>query len=770
MSKKKKLFRFLKWIWILTATPVVLVGIMLGLAAIGAFGPLPNFKELENPSINLASEMYSYDGKMLGKFYVENRTNVKYEDINPVVIDALISTEDKRFYKHSGIDAEAIGRVIKGVITFNLEGGGSTITQQLAKLLFSDKPKSRTERILQKFQEWVIALRLEKSYTKKEILTMYLNKADFGHNSFGITSASKIYFDKKPAQLNASEASILVGMLKAPTRYSPIKYPENSYNRRNTVLELMQRNGKLSKEECEKWKKEPLIGDKEKLMDRIDKNTYGHGDLAPYFLEEMKKDLDLWCKSNKKPNGDNWNFYKDGLRIYTTIDSRMQLYAEQAVNQHMPELQALFFKRKKGKKNAPFDTRMKPEDVEKNIQQAIKNSPRYKEMKDLGKSESEILEAFDKPTEMRVFSWKGDIDTVMSPRDSIVYYKYFLQTGLMAMDPHTGFVKAWVGGINFRHFKYDHVRAGTLSKDKKYIIPGGGRQVGSTFKPFVYLMAMEAKRSPCELVPNVQVCIEQYGQPDWCPKNSGDYGDGKMITLQNALANSVNYISALLMKQYGPDAIIRYCQKMGIERDIPSTPSICLGTPDVSVFEMVGAYCTFFNKGKYIQPVYILRIEDKSGNVLADFTQNSVKRQVFSEETAYLMIHLMKGVVNMGTAGWLRKKYKFKEPVAGKTGTTQNNSDGWFMGGTPDLVAGVWTGAEDRQVRFASIADGQGATLALPIWGIFMRKVYDDKTITLNRGDFEKPRTELNVEMNCSEYQQEEYRDHIFDNENFDDL
>lgn len=772
MAKKqgKRKFRILIGIIVLVLSPFLLIGTMMGLAAAGAFGKLPDFKELEDPKSNLASEVYSYDGKLLGKFYIENRSNIRYEDINPVMIDALISTEDKRYYKHAGIDAEAIMRVVKGVITMKSKGGGSTITQQLAKLLFHDKPKSRWERVLQKFKEWVIALKLERSYTKKEIVTMYLNQADFGHNIYGISTASKIFFDKTPATLETQQAALLVGLLKAPTAYSPIKNPERCKNRRNTVLELMVKNRKLSKEDSEKFKKKPLIEDEVKMAERVDKNTYGHGDLAPYFLEELKKDLLLWCETHENPATKKpYNLYKDGLRIYTTIDSRYQKYAEQAVNEYLPELQDLFFKKKKGKKNAPFDPYMKADKIEELIRAGMKNSDRYRGMKEAGKSEKEIADAFNTPVKMKVFSWRGDIDTVMSPRDSVIYYKFFLQNGMMAMDPHTGYIKAWVGGINFRHFKYDHVRAGVRDKEGKKVIAGGGRQVGSTFKPFVYMLAMDAQRSPCEQVPNVDVCIEQTMQKPWCPSNSGTYKEGQMVTLREALANSINKVSALLIKQYGPEAVVRYCKKLGMVHEIPAAPSIALGTADLSVYEMVGAYGTFFNKGKYIEPTFLLRVEDKGGNILQDFTQNIEKRQVFSEETAWLMVQLMKGVVLQGTAGRLRSKYKFKEAVAGKTGTTQNNSDGWFMGATPDVVAGVWTGAEDRSVHFMSTADGQGANMALPVWALFMRKVYDDKSILINRGDFEKPRSEMRVEMNCNEYFEEQRFDdepnpNIFDN------
>ena len=758
MSKKTKnqseiSFSY-RWVWLGVFSPLLLLLLMFVLAAIGAFGSLPEFEELENPKSNQASVVFSTEGKVLGKYYIENRTNVRYEEINPNVFNALISTEDERFYEHSGIDAEALARVAKGVLTGNSKGGGSTITQQLAKLLFHERPSNKFLRAIQKFKEWVIALRLERSYTKKEIITMYLNVADFGHNIFGISSASKIYFDKTPSDLSINEASMLVGLLKAPTRYSPLKNPERCKTRRNTVLMQQVKNNVLSREKYDSLKTEDVIVDYKSLGKRIQKNIYGHGDVAPYFMEELKKELSVWCENHTNPQtGKPYNLYKDGLRIYTTIDYRMQQYAEKAISEHMPGLQARFFKTKKGKKNAPFSISTSAEEVEKIIQQAIKRSDRYKEHKEEGLSDDEILKIFNTPVKMKVFSWGGDVDTTMSPRDSIIYHKYFLHNGLMAMNPHTGEVKAWAGGIDFKYFKYDHVRAGKYDKKTKSILPGGGRQVGSTFKPFVYAIAMQEGRSPCEKVPNVKVCIDQEVGPAWCPDNSSDFKEGSMVTLKEALANSVNYVSALLMKQYGPAAVVNMIRKMGITSPVESVPSICLGTPDISVYEMVGAMSTFFNKGIYTKPIFLVRIEDKNGSVLEEFTTEQY--EVMDEQSAFLTVELMKGVVLQGTAGRLRSKYKFTYPVAGKTGTTQNNSDGWFMGGTPDLVCGVWTGAEDRSVHFYSTADGQGANMALPVWGLFMKKVYDDQSIDIRRGEFDAPSVPLSIELNCNEYTQD---------------
>lgn len=742
--------------------------LLVVLASAGALGEMPDFKELEDPQRNLASIVYSADGKVLGKYYIENRVAVDYEDISPNVINALIATEDVRFDKHSGIDGKRLlGAVAKG----GRDGGASTITQQLAKLLFHKKPGNKFLRILQKVKEWVIALQLERAYTKKELLTMYLNQADFGHNIFGINSAAKIYFDKSPKDLSIPESAMLVGLLKAPTKYSPItnfrkKTPDVTRNRRNTVLNQMAKYGKITAADCEKFKQEPVIVSMEELQERISRNVYGHGDNAPYFMEELKKDVEAWCMNNINPRTKkHYNLYTDGLRVYTTIDSRIQTYAEEAVKEYMPKLQALFFKTKKGKKNAPFASNLKQEEVDKIIMQGIKTSDGYKALKNEGVSEADIMKIFNTPKSMTVYSWSGPKDTVMTPRDSVIYHKSFLMNGLMCMDPHTGEIKAWSGGIGFDYFKYDHVRAGKYDSKTKSIVPGGGRQVGSTFKPFVYAMAMREGRSPCEEVPNVKVCIES-AWSRWCPDNSGGPPEGAMISLKVALANSVNYISAYLMKQYGPQAVVKLVKELGVTAPLDPNPSICLGTPDISVYEMVGAFSTFFNKGIYNKPIFLTRIEDKNGNTLASFTSES--REVLNEEAAFLMVELMKGVVLQGTAGRLRGTYKFKEPVAGKTGTTQSNSDGWFIGGTPDLVCGVWTGADDRTVRFVSTGYGQGANMALPIWGLFMRRVYDDKSIDINRGDFEKPATTPTIELNCGDYRKDQNEDIIYNNINFD--
>lgn len=749
MAKNTSDKKQVKLAWLIGFSPLIGLVLMLFLAAVGLFGKLPSFEELENPRSNQSSIIYSADGKVLGKYYIQNRTNVAYDEISPSLIDALVATEDERFYNHSGIDGKA---TLRAVLSGGGEGGGSTITQQLAKILFhgQERKGGKINRLFQKFKEWVISAKLERNYTKNEILTMYLNMADFGHEIFGVQTASKIYFNKKPSELETHEAALLVGLLKAPTRYSPIKNPERCKNRRNTVLDQMVKNDKITKEEAATFKEKPVVADEGKLWERVQRNQFGVGELAPHFTSELKKDLQRWCNSHTKANGENYDIYRDGLRIYTTIDSKMQKYAEQATLEWMSQLQQQFYKSKKGSKNGPFDSRMKAEDVEKNLRKTMKESGRYKSAKEEGLTEAEIDKEFKTPVKMRVFSYRGERDTIMSPWDSIVYYKYFLQCGLMSMETRTGHVKAWVGGVDFKNFKFDHVRASQ-------------RQVGSTFKPFVYAMAINEKNSPCMQVPNNTICID-----NWCPSNSSSYKEGQMMSLKEALAHSVNKVSAFLMKQYGPSAVLKFADKLGIDvSDIDPVPAICLGTPDITVYEMVGAFNTFANRGVHIKPQYLLRIEDKNGNILEEFYPE--RNEAMDEVSAYLMVELMKGVVLEGTAGRLRRTYKFSKPVGGKTGTTQNNSDGWFIGFTSDLTTGVWAGGEDRQVRFRSTAQGQGANMALPTWAIYMNKVYADPELQYQGAEFEKPKVEILIETNCGEYR-EDQQQFIDDNagEDFD--
>lgn len=727
-----------KIIWLLAFSPLLALLLGLTLAGLGVFGTLPNFDQLENPSYSRATIIYSADGKVLGKYYIQNRTTVDYDEISPKLIDALVSTEDARYFNHSGIDARALARAIGKL---GKDGGGSTITQQLAKILFhgQDQNNAKFDRGLQKLKEWVIAAKLERTYTKQEIITMYLNAADFGHEVFGIQTASKVFFNKSPKELDYHEAATLVGMLKAPSYYSPIrneKSKKRCLSRRNTVLEQMVKYGKIDNETAEKYKKMELSNDEGKMYERIQRNQYGMGEQAAYFLSELKKDLSAWCKNNiNKETGKPYDIYRDGLRVYTTIDSKMQQYAEDAAKEWMSNLQNEFFKSKKKSKNGPWPNNLKAEEVEKKVRADMKNSDRWRSHKAAGLSDAEIEATFREPVEMKVFSWKGYRDTVMTPWDSLIYYKFFLQCGMMSMETHTGYVRAWVGGIDYKSFKFDHVRAAQ-------------RQVGSTFKPFVYSMAMQEHLSPCTQVPNIKVCID-----NWCPDNSGSYKEGQMITLQEGLAQSINYISAYLMKQYGPHAVLKFVEKLGIDvSDIEAVPAICLGTPDISVYEMVGAFNTFSNKGIFIKPQFLYRIEDKNGNLLQEFYPE--RNEALDEVAAWLTIQLMKGVTQ-GTGGRLRSRYKFNWPVAGKTGTTQNNSDGWFIGTTPDITTGVWVGGEDRQIRFSSTAQGQGANMALPIWALYMLKVYNDPVLNYSKGDFERPSKEIHVQTDCGEYNQE---------------
>lgn len=714
--------KYVKYVWIILFAPLLFIFLMVALTAYGVFGDLPTFEELENPNSNLASEVYSADLKTLGKYYYQNRVNIHFHDLSPHLVNALKATEDVRFEEHSGVDIKGLMRVfVKTIILQQDAGGGSTITQQLAKNLFPRENMSKVQLIFRKLKEWIIAVKLERNYTKQEILAMYLNTVDFGNNAFGIKSAATTYFAKQPSEVKIEEAALLIGLLQAPSRYNPVRNPDNATFRRNTVI------GQLAKYKfITDTQKDSLIKLPIKLSFRQEGHTEG---LAQYFREALRQDLMKWCKEHKKADGQPYNLYRDGLRIYTTIDTRMQRYAEEAVKEYMTELQKSFTDHWKG--------RVAWAEQPQIIEDAMKRSERYRTMKDTGATEADIKKAFDKKVEMKVFTWKGERDTLLSPLDSIKYYKMFYQTGFMSMEPQTGYVRAWVGGNDYKYFQYDHVKEGK-------------RQVGSTFKPFLYTLAMQEGYSPCYEVPNVPVTIvDETGVP-WTPSNSdGKYGG--MLSLKEALAESVNCISAYLMKQFGPEAVVQVARKMGITSHIDPYPSIALGTADVSVFEMVAAYSTFANKGVYTEPQYILRIEDKNGIVLQDFVPRKI--EAISEETAYLMLDLMKGVTVFGTGARLRgSKYAFTNPIAGKTGTTQNNSDGWFMGITPDLVSGGWAGCEDRAIHFRTTQLGQGANTALPTWGLYMKKVYADPTLNYSKDDFEKPEKPLGVELDCKKY------------------
>ncbi len=743
--------KYIRWFWMLFLGGILSVILIFLLASWGVFGELPDYTVLENPKTNLAAEIISSDGKTIGKFYLDdNRTPVTFDELPQHLVDALIATEDARFHSHSGIDARG---TLRAIFKLGSGGGASTISQQLAKQLFTKQvSSSKFERGFQKVKEWIIAIKLERQYTKEEIIAQYFNIYDFLNNADGIRSAASIYFNKEPMELDLKEAAMLVGMFKNSALYNPRINPQGVYNRRNVVLAQMYKYDFID----------------EKLKDSLQKTDLdlkytpqSHRDgMATYFRGYLNGFMKDWIKNNPKPDGEKWSLYNDGLKIYTTIDSRMQAYAEDAVNQHMPRLQAEFFHQNTPERNptAPFL------DLDKNeindlLKRSMKQSERWRHMKyDLKKENKDIEESFYKPVKMTVFEWKegqaSEVDTIMKPIDSMRYYKSFLRTGMMSMDPQTGYVKAWVGGVNYRHFQYDMVKQGK-------------RQIGSTFKPFVYATAIDQLHaSPCDLYPDTPFCIEagKYGNvEEWCPKNSGgNYGGER--TLKDALANSVNTITARLIDRVGPQPVVDLAQRLGIESNMLPVPSIALGTPDLSVYEMVGAYSAFANKGVYTKPVMVTTIEDKNGTILYQFKPET--RDVLSEETAYVTVKLMEGVTQGGSGIRLRGRgadsyrkdykeivtgypYEFENDIAGKTGTTQNQSDGWFMGMVPNLVTGVWVGAEDRAAHFATITYGQGAAMALPIWGVYMKSCYADEELNISKEDFEAP-SNLSININCS--------------------
>ncbi|PHQ56537.1 MAG: penicillin-binding protein [Lutibacter sp.] len=739
-TKNNKFSIYIKWFWIAISGGILaLIGIFL-LASWGVFGTLPSFEELENPEKNLASEVISIDGKTLGKYFKENRTPVNFKDLPENLINALVATEDERFFEHSGIDFKS---TLRAVIKLGKGGGGSTITQQLAKLLFhGEGSKNLPKRILQKFKEYVIAVRLERQYTKQEILTMYLNKYDFLNLAVGIRSASRIYFGKEPIDLTVSESAMLVGMLKNASLYNPLRRAERVMKRRNTVFGQMLKNEFITQVEKDSLQQQDL---------GLNINRESHSDgYATYFREYLRDVMKKWIKNNPKPDGSFYNLHRDGLKIYVTIDSRMQKYAEEAMQEHMSNLQRVFFKEQKRNPTAPFYD-IEKEQIEITMRQAMKRSNRWIRMKRNGASEKEMRASFNEKTKMKIFSWKGDIDTIMSPKDSIRYYKHILRSGLLSVEPESGHVKAWVGGINYKHFQFDAV------KQQK-------RQVGSTFKPFVYATAInQLNLSPCTKFPNTPYTIpkEKYGMPeDWTPKNSGEKYGGE-LTLKQALAGSVNVITAKLIDMVHPRNVVSLAKSAGIKSKIPAVPAIALGSVDLSLYEMVGAYATFANKGLQVEPMMLLKIEDKNGTVLEQFIPNS--KEVLSEESAYVVINLLEGVTTAGSGVRLRGKwgkypdnvstgypYEFTNPIAGKTGTTQNQSDGWFMGIVPNLATGVWVGGEDRATHFEGITFGQGATMALPIWALYYKKLYADESLNISQEEFEKPE-KLSIEINCNE-------------------
>ncbi|MDG1760945.1 MAG: transglycosylase domain-containing protein [Flavobacteriaceae bacterium] len=739
---------YIKGFWKLFSLGVVTVFGVFLLASIGALGEMPDFRQLENPETNLATQILSSDNQVLGKFYFkDNRTPIQYDELPQNMIDALIATEDERYYDHSGIDLRG---TIRAVVFLGKKGGASTISQQLARQLFVGvRSRNMLQAVSQKIKEWVIAIRLERQYTKEEIIMMYLNIYDFGYNADGIRSAASIFFNKEPKELNVQESALLIGMLKNSSLFNPLRRPEMVKQRRNVVLSQMKKNNYLTESQKDSLQKMPL---------GIDYHPQSHREgLATYFRAYLQKFMKTWLKNNPKPNGEKYDLYMDGLKIYTTLDSKMQRYAEEATKAHMKQLQKEFFRQNQPKYNptAPF-LDIEEEDIENILDLAIRRSERYRKSKLSGKSMEEIIASFDVKTPMTVFSWKGEIDTIMTPLDSIRYYKHFLQAGMMSMEPQTGHVKAWVGGYNYKHFQFDHVMQGK-------------RQIGSTFKPLVYATAIDQlKLSPCDSLPDAIHCIEpmKYGNVDaWCPKNSGERYGG-MRTLKNALANSVNTISAQLMDMVGPEPVVNLARDLGITSRIPKVPSIALGTPALSVYEMVGAYGAFVNGGIYVKPTMITRVEDKNGTVLYESTP--VTKDVMSAESAYVTTKLLEGVTEHGSGARLRHAglektnpiyrdvvtgypYQFTNPIAGKTGTTQNQSDGWFMGAVPNLVTGVWVGGEDRATHFETIAYGQGATMALPIWAMYMKQCYEDETLLISQEEFPAPEN-LTIAIDCDAY------------------
>ena len=737
-SKGGNKFHFsIKRFWLIYTSIFFFFVLLFFFLSMGWLGFMPKFEDLENPKSNLASEVISADQQLLGKYFIENRSNVHYQELSPHLINALIATEDARFMEHSGVDTRSLFRVLGKTIIGRQRnsGGGSTITQQLAKNLFHrEKHSFFLLTILTKLKEWIVAAKLERNYSKEEILAMYLNTVDFGNNSFGIKSAARTYFNKSTDSLKVEEAALLIGLLKAPSYYSPIKNHDNAMKRREVVLNQMRKNKYITDEEYDSLKVLPID------MSRYSIQDHNQG-LATYFREYLRQYLNDWCANHKKPDGSNYNLYKDGLKIYTTINSKMQRYAEEAMKEHLgKELQPAFYKHWKGVKNAPF-SQMNVDEIEGVYKASMKTSDRYHHLKEANMNEEEIMKAFNTPVAMRIFTWQGERDTVMSPYDSLKYYKWFLHTGLMSMEPQTGYVRAYIGGINYKYFQFDNVKTGK-------------RQVGSTFKPFVYTLAMqEGEFSPCTEVPNLPVTFNLQDGNTWTPHNADDKRVGEMVTLKWALANSVNNVSAYLMKRFSPAAVINMARKLGVTSPIDADPSICLGTADLLVYEMTGAMSAFANKGVFVEPIFITRIEDKDGNILESFIPK--QQEAMNEQSAFLMLELMKGVVESGTGARLHYRYNVTAPVAGKTGTTQNNSDGWFMGITPSITTGVWVGGEIRSIHFRSINLGQGANMALPIWALYMKKVWADKSLNVQQNDFDKPAKDMSDRIDCKKFKQE---------------
>lgn len=767
MTKKKKISwrKYIIWFWSLFLLGIAGVTLLFLMIANGKMGFMPTFEELENPPNILASEIYSEDGKILDKYFIhENRTFVNYDNLPPHLIDALISTEDVRFFRHSGIDLRGLLRVVKGIVTGDTSsGGGSTISQQLAKMLFPrDNLSSKKELVLRKFKEWVIAVKLERSYTKEEIILMYLNKYDFLNLAVGIKSASQVYFSIPPDSLHLHQAAMLVGMAQNSSLYNPVRRPELVMHRRNVVLNQMAKYGYISKTVRDSVKQLPLDLEYQKVdyksgpapylreylrltltARKPEKKNYASWQMQKFREDSTDWETDPlygWCRKNTKPDGQNYDLYTDGLRIFTTIDSRMQKYAVESVEYHLKNnLQPEFDGAVRYLNNPPFANSMSANEVEDLINSEIRRTERYRVLNNQGKSFSEIKENFKQPVEMTIFSWKGEIDTIMSPLDSLKWYLRHFRSSFMAMESHSGKVKAYVGGPNYKYFMYDMVK-------------GGKRQVGSTVKPFLYTLAMQNGLTPCTKVPYVSQQFQLWDGTIWEPKDAeyDEENEGKLVTLKWGLAQSRNKISAWVMKQFNPQAMASVMKRMGVYSPIDPVPSMFLGTSDITLYEMVGAFNTYTNQGVYVKPYFVTRIEDRYGNVIATFQPE--RHEAFDEQTAYLMVNLMQGVIDSGTGVRLRNREgygKFTMPIAGKTGTTQNQSDGWFIGTTPRLTAGVWTGADLRSVRFRTLASGQGANMALPIWGYFYKKVLADPTLGYTEDmQFKRPEN-FNINLDC---------------------
>lgn len=726
--------KFATWFWSIVGAGLVAIVLVFWMITKGWLGYLPPLDELQNPKNKFATEIISSDMQLLGRYYRnENRVGVAYTDISPNMINALIATEDVRFYDHTGVDLKSLFRA---VIMLGKAGGGSTITQQLAKQLWSPRANNIFERALQKPIEWVIATKLERLYSKEEILTMYLNQFDFLYNAVGIKSAAQVYFSTTPDALKMEEAAMLVGMCKNPSLYNPRRRPENALNRRNTVLNQMEKYDYITQEVCDSLKALPV----ELKYQSVDHKQ----GLAPYFREYLRQvltakepkksnysewnqlqyeiDKRQWeenplygfCNKNHKPDGTPYDLYQDGLRIYTTIDSRMQQYAEEAVNEHMQALQKTFFREKRNKSYAPFSQDLTPEDVDAIMTRSMRQTDRYRALKKQGLNDNDIKQVFNTPVAMRVFSYNGLIDTTMTPLDSIRWNKHFLRCGFMSMESHSGAVKAYVGGPNFTHFQYDMVTTGR-------------RQVGSTIKPYLFTLAMDEGMWPCDSTVNDSITLIDGNGVAWTPRDEHVKNQGEMVTLNWGLEKSSNWITAYLMSLFTPEQLVRMMRSFGIEGQLDPVVSLCLGPCEVSVKEMVDAYTTFPNKGIRVEPLYVTRIEDNNGNVLATFMPKTY--EIISETTSYKMIYMLRNVMDHGTGVRARFRYGLKVPMGGKTGTSQNHSDGWFVGFTPSLVSGVWVGGEDRSIHFDNMSAGQGANMALPIWAMYMQKVYADEEL-----------------------------------------